>query len=78
MLGIAAELEADMERHVSTYECEWAATLDDPERMRRFRTFVNDDRPDPNIAMVPERDQHRPAYPHEKPVPVEAVIGAAR
>ena len=25
-----AELEADMERHVATYECEWKATVDDP------------------------------------------------
>ena len=70
-LGLAVELEADMERHVATYECEWAATLADPARMARFRTFVNDDRPDPSIAMVPERGQHRPAFAHEKPTPVE-------
>ncbi|HET6792826.1 MAG TPA: nitrite reductase large subunit NirB [Acidimicrobiales bacterium] len=70
-LGLAAELEADMERHVATYECEWAATLADPARVARFRTFVNDDRPDPNIVMVPERGQHRPAFAHEKPTPVE-------
>ena len=29
-------------------------------------SFVNDDRPDPNIVMVPERGQMRPARPHEK------------
>jgi nitrite reductase (NADH) large subunit len=71
VLGIATELEADMERHVAGYECEWAATLADPVRMRRFRSFVNDDRPDPSIVMVRERQQHRPAYRDEKPVPVE-------
>jgi nitrite reductase (NADH) large subunit len=71
VLGIASELEADMERHVAGYECEWSATLADPVRLRRFRTFVNDDRPDPSIVMVPERHQHRPATRHEKPVPVE-------
>jgi nitrite reductase (NADH) large subunit len=71
-LGIADELEADMERHVATYECEWKATIEDPERMRRFRSFLNDDRPDPSIVMVPERAQRRPARPHEKPVPIEA------
>ena len=70
-LGIAAELEADMARHVATYECEWKATLDDPARLRRFRSFVNDNRPDPSIAMVPERAQHRPAHPDEKRIPVE-------
>ena len=70
-LGIADELEAGMARHVATYECEWKATLDDPVRLGRFRTFVNDDRPDPSIVMVPERMQHRPARPQEKCIPVE-------
>jgi nitrite reductase (NADH) large subunit len=72
-LGICAELEAEMERHVATYECEWKATVDDPDRMRRFRSFVNDDRPDPSIVTVPERAQRRPAYRHEKPIPVEVI-----
>ncbi|MBP2411498.1 nitrite reductase (NADH) large subunit [Arthrobacter stackebrandtii] len=40
-LGIAAELEAAMAQHVDNYEDEWAATLADPERLRRFRPFVN-------------------------------------
>jgi nitrite reductase (NADH) large subunit len=71
-LGIGAELEAEVERHVATYECEWKATVTDPERVKRFRAFVNDDRPDPSVVMVPERDQHRPAHRHEKAVPVEA------
>ncbi|MEA3075507.1 MAG: nitrite reductase large subunit [Actinomycetota bacterium] len=41
-LGIAAELEADMAAHVASYACEWKATLDDPVRLSRFRTFLND------------------------------------
>ena len=41
ILGICDELEAEMARHVATYECEWKATIEDPERVRRFRTFVN-------------------------------------
>ncbi|MEM7142140.1 MAG: nitrite reductase large subunit NirB [Actinomycetota bacterium] len=40
-LGICAELEADMARHVEDYECEWAATLADPERLANFVEFVN-------------------------------------
>ena len=72
-LGIAAELEAEMERHVASYECEWKATIEDPVRVRRFRSFINDDRPDPTIVKVPERAQQRPAYPHEKPIPVEVL-----
>jgi len=31
----------EMARHVATYECEWKATIEDPKRVRRFRTFVN-------------------------------------
>ncbi len=65
-LGIAAELEAEMARHVAGYRCEWKATLESPERLRRFRSFVNADDPDPSIVMVPERSQHRPAFPEEK------------
>ncbi len=71
VLGIAEELEAEMEHHVATYECEWKATIEDPIRLRRFRTFVNDDRADPAIVMVPERAQVRPARPDEKPMPIE-------
>ena len=66
VLGIADELEADMAHHVATYECEWKATIDDPEKVRRFRTFVNADEPDPNVVFVPLRGQVRPAFPIEK------------
>ncbi len=72
-LGICGELEAEMARCVASYECEWTATINDPERMLRFRSFVNDDRPDPSIVMITERSQIRPAFPHEKPVPMEAM-----
>ncbi|KQW07482.1 nitrite reductase [Leifsonia sp. Root4] len=65
-LGLAAELEAAMERHVGSYEDEWAATLADPERLRRFRSFVNaPGTPDPSIGRVLERGQMRPAFPGE-------------
>ena len=73
-LGIAEELEAEMARHVDTYACEWKSTIEDPDRMRRFRTFVNDERPDPSIVKVRERSQNRPAYRHEKPEPIEVVL----
>lgn len=60
-LGIADELDAAMTRHVEGYEDEWAAVLDDPERLRRFASFVNaPDTPDPSIAFVSERGQPRP------------------
>ena len=77
-LGIGAELDAEMERHVATYECEWKATLEDPARLARFRTFVNSDAPDPSVVFVAERGQPRPAYPHEKPDPALLAIGVTR
>ncbi|WP_353808201.1 nitrite reductase large subunit NirB [Agromyces sp. SYSU T00194] len=66
-LGIAAELEAAMATHVGTYRDEWAATLADPEKLKRFRPFVNaPDTGDPSVLRVPERGQSRPATPEER------------
>jgi nitrite reductase (NADH) large subunit len=56
-----------MHRHVDDYEDEWAATLADPDRLRRFRSFVNaPDAPDTGIPRVIERGQLRPARPEER------------
>lgn len=65
-LGIAAELEAQMQRLAGTYACEWKATLDDPQALKRFRHFVNSDKADSNILFVEERAQIRPATAEEK------------
>ena len=59
-LGLGAELEAQMQLVVDRYECEWANALKDPEKLKRFRTFVNDKRADPGIHFVQERGQRRP------------------
>ena len=67
-LGICAELEAQMQHLVNTYQCEWKATLDNEEKLKRFRHFVNSDRPDPALAYVVEREQKRPATEQEKAV----------
>ncbi|OZF07230.1 nitrite reductase large subunit NirB [Rhodococcoides fascians] len=40
-LGIGAELEADMDRHVAGYKDEWAGVLEDEEKLGRFVSFVN-------------------------------------
>jgi len=66
-LGICADLDAAMARHVERYEDEWAATLRDPEKLRRFSSFVNAaDTPDPSLAYVAERGQVRPATADER------------
>ena len=60
-LGIADELDAAMARHVEAYEDEWAAVLDDPDRLRRFVSFVNaPETPDPSISFETEREQIKP------------------
>ncbi|MBV2135063.1 nitrite reductase large subunit NirB [Pseudomonas sp. MAP12] len=64
-LGLGAELEAQMQLVVDRYECEWANALKDPEKLKRFRTFVNDGRGDPDIHFVKERDQRRPVRASE-------------
>jgi nitrite reductase (NADH) large subunit len=60
-LGLGAELEAEMERHIGSYFDEWKATIEDPEKMARFVSFVNaPDTPDPNISFTEERGQIKP------------------
>jgi nitrite reductase (NADH) large subunit len=65
-LGIAAELESILQRLVSSYQCEWAAAVRDPERRKWFRQFANTDETEPCIEFVSERGQARPAdWPNE-------------
>lgn len=60
-LGICADLDELMGRHVETYEDEWAATLADPERVRRFVSFANAPGvPDPTVRFTAEREQIKP------------------
>ena len=65
-LGIAAELEEQMNNIVGTYQCEWKTTIEDPERMKRFVQFVNTDAEDEQIVFVQERGQPRPATEEER------------
>ncbi|MEM6582814.1 MAG: nitrite reductase large subunit NirB [Pseudomonadota bacterium] len=65
-LGIGAALEKQMAHVISTYQCEWKTTLEDPEKLKRFRQFVNSDSSDSGIVFVKERQQIRPARPEER------------
>jgi nitrite reductase (NADH) large subunit len=70
-LGLAADLEAAMARHIGAYQDEWSATLDDEEKLSRFVSFINaPETPDPTVSFVTERDQKRPAATGESPEPV--------
>ncbi|HKY93612.1 MAG TPA: nitrite reductase large subunit NirB, partial [Nevskiaceae bacterium] len=65
-LGIAAELEAEMQKLVDTYECEWKKAIETPETLKRFRHFVNSQETDTHIQFVDERGQIRPMRRAEK------------
>jgi nitrite reductase (NADH) large subunit len=65
-LGICADLETQMAQLVGTYRCEWKATLADPVKLARFRTFVNSAEPDKSLVQIRQREQHRPATWAEK------------
>jgi nitrite reductase (NADH) large subunit len=79
-LGIAAELEAEMQSVVDSYECEWKKAVSDPQTRQRFRHFVNNDQSDQNVVFMEERGQIRPATPEERKrlaIPIIPVISAA-
>ncbi|WP_051063268.1 nitrite reductase large subunit NirB [Ilumatobacter nonamiensis] len=60
-LGICDELDADIALHVDTYECEWRATLNDPERLSHFVEFVNAPEENTTPVWIQERGQRVPA-----------------
>jgi nitrite reductase (NADH) large subunit len=60
-LGICDELERMMQQLVDSYRCEWTEVVNDPERRKQFRQFVNTDETEVGIEIVTERGQCRPA-----------------
>jgi nitrite reductase (NADH) large subunit len=65
-LEICDDLETHMQNVVDTYQCEWKTTIEDEEKLKRFRSFVNSDETDDNTVFVEERGQIRPANEQEK------------
>jgi nitrite reductase (NADH) large subunit len=60
-LGLCASLEEAMAAHIASYTDEWRGVLDDPDKLRRFVSFVNaPDVPDPSIRFETVRDQIKP------------------
>ncbi|MCS6822777.1 MAG: nitrite reductase large subunit NirB [Cytophagaceae bacterium] len=56
-LGIAEELEKEMQILISNYKCEWKEAVETPEIRNKFRYFVNTDEKDPTVQFEPMRDQ---------------------
>ena len=61
-LGIAAELEAQMNQLVGTFFDEWSAAVTDPTRRSHFQQFANTAETLSVVDQVDERGQQRPAY----------------
>lgn len=59
-LGLAEELEREMQHIVDTYQCEWQTTVNDPEKLKRFKPFVNVNEKDSSIQFESVRGQPLP------------------
>lgn len=60
-LKINQELEDHMASLVDSYQCEWKATINNPEKLKRFKHFINSDEQDSQVKFVTERGQIKPA-----------------
>ncbi|MFI6040733.1 nitrite reductase large subunit NirB [Nocardia sp. NPDC051321] len=70
-LGIADELAAAMAQHVAGYRDEWAAVLEDEEKLSRFVSFVNaPDETDPTISFDETGERKVPVLLGMPDVPV--------
>ena len=59
-LEICTELEKEMSYLVNTYQDEWATTLANPEKLKRFNPFINSAESDPTIQFEEVRGQPQP------------------
>lgn len=72
-LGLAEELEKEMAGVVDTYQCEWQTTLNSPDRLALFRSYVNSEVPDEAVQREALRGQQQPV---EHPVVQQAAAPA--
>lgn len=61
-LGIAADLEQQMQDLIGSFFDEWAEVLANPERRKHFTQFANTDEGASAVETITERGQTRPAY----------------
>ncbi|HPN68593.1 MAG TPA: nitrite reductase large subunit NirB [Saprospiraceae bacterium] len=59
-LGIGTELEAQMEKLVSDYACEWKEAIENDAIRKRYKHFINSEERDENIVFVPLREMKMP------------------
>ncbi|WVQ96928.1 nitrite reductase [NAD(P)H], large subunit [Kwoniella sp. CBS 9459] len=67
-LGICADLDAEMDSLIGTYEDEWKRAVTDPDLRKQFRQFVNTEERRPAVEIIEERGQKRAAdWPRDFP-----------
>ncbi|BCG09678.1 nitrite reductase large subunit NirB [Buttiauxella agrestis] len=59
-LGLNDELEKEMVSVVDTFQCEWQTTLNSPDRLALFRSYVNSEQPDEAVQRQTLRGQLQP------------------
>jgi len=64
-LNINAELEAEMESNIGNYQCEWKTTIETPEKLKRFKHYVNSEQVDTGLKFKVERAQRFPLLKDE-------------
>jgi len=69
-LGLAAELEAEMQKLVDSYVCEWKDVIDNPAKRDTFRHYAGESKADEPHQMVEEREQKYPEPWPKTTVPV--------
>ena len=72
-LGLAQELENEMAYSIGRYQCEWKTTLDNPDKLKRFQHFINNNNPDPYLSYQVEREQRKPSHKGQRINIVEVV-----
>jgi NAD(P)H-dependent nitrite reductase large subunit/NAD(P)H-dependent nitrite reductase small subunit len=72
-LGIATELEKQMQYLIDTYQCEWATVVNDPEKRKWFKQFINSDDNELGIEIITQRGQNRPADWRKNPLELPIV-----
>jgi len=62
-----------MAANIANYQCEWKTTIESPEKLLRFKHFINSEENDAAVQFVEVRDQIRPATPAERAGQIEIV-----
>src|SRR5690606_27093739 len=60
-LGLAEQLEQDIQTLIDGYICEWKDVVENPEKRDKFRHFIGPDKASRPVEMVEERGQTYPA-----------------